>query len=250
MEPTKFKVNTTKGDLRVRKLPADDGELTGITKKKGTIVVVTDEQNGWSKIAEGWVFSGFLLKVEEAVSANPPMQTEETVSAAKPGTAYKFTHQPIIFPAEDKLVLRTAVLPSVKGAMFGMTRTYANGKPKPHQGIDLEVPPGEPVFAVENGVIVDSRVSKDYGKILCLSVTEGTLKGKFFFYAHLNGVNVKIGDRVKAGDRIGLTGSTGNASAMTTIKKGSHLHFEARTVMQAGLGLAGRYDPLPYITLK
>ncbi len=78
MEPTKFKVNTTKGDLRVRKLPASDGELTGIIKKKGTIIVVTDQQNGWSKIAEGWVYSNFLLKVEETVSADKTVTANNT----------------------------------------------------------------------------------------------------------------------------------------------------------------------------
>ncbi len=44
MEAVKFKENTTKGDLRVRKLPDSDGKLTGVTKNNGTIVVVTDEQ--------------------------------------------------------------------------------------------------------------------------------------------------------------------------------------------------------------
>jgi murein DD-endopeptidase MepM/ murein hydrolase activator NlpD len=63
-------------------------------------------------------------------------------------------------------------------------------------------------------------------------------------------VDVKIGDKVNAGDPIGLTGSTGNAKSMTTIRLGSHLHFEGRTVMQAGLGLGGRFDPLPLIRLK
>jgi murein DD-endopeptidase MepM/ murein hydrolase activator NlpD len=238
MEPTKYKVNTSIDDLRIRTTPSLTGELTGITKKHGSIILVLDQQGDWSKIDEGWVFTDLLLKVDN------------TVPDTQPDATYKFTNQPIIFPEKDKLVLRTAALPSVKGAKFGMTRSYPNGKPKPHQGLDLEVSPGEPIFAVENGEIVDSRFSKDYGKILCLKVTDGALKGKFFFYAHLNEVSVKIGTKVKAGDRMGLTGSTGNASNMTTVKSGSHLHFEARTVMQAGLGLAGRYDPLPYIRLR
>jgi murein DD-endopeptidase MepM/ murein hydrolase activator NlpD len=238
MEPTKYKVNTSMDDLRIRETPSLTGKLTGITKKHGSVITVLDQQGDWSKIDEGWVFTDLLLKVD---NTGPVMQPDAT---------YKFTSQPIVFPEKDKLILRTAGLPSVKGATFGMTRKKPDGSPKPHQGIDLEVPPGEPVFAVENGEIVDSRFSKDYGKILCLKVTDGTLKGKFFFYAHLNKVTVTVGTKVKAGDSIGLTGSTGNASNMTTVKSGSHLHFEARTVMQAGLGLGGRYDPLPYIRLR
>jgi murein DD-endopeptidase MepM/ murein hydrolase activator NlpD len=251
MEPVKYQVKSTKADVKVRKLPGAEGKFTGDTLKNGTTVMVMKVKDGWSKIEAGWVYSKYLVKMEEPVTAKPGLTRGiDTTLSRNVVEPAKFTHQPIIFPEKDKLILRTALLASPKGATFGMTRSYADGRPKPHQGIDLEVPPGEPIFAVENGVIVDKRVSKDYGNILCLSVTEGFLKGKFFFYAHLNETHVNIGTKVKAGDRIGLTGSTGNASAMKTIKTGSHLHFEARTVMQAGLGLAGRYDPLPFIRLK
>ncbi len=239
MEPTKYKVNVKQDPLTIRKTP--NGEPTGLSAAKGTILIVDKEENGWSRIAGGyWVSSKFLLKVEEEATVAPP----------RPNAPLKFTHQPIIFPVRDHLILRTAHLASPQGAMFGMTRRYANGKPKPHQGIDLEVPPGEPIFAVEKGTIVDVRFSTDYGKVLCLRVDEGALKGKFFFYAHLNKVSKKIGDKVEAGDIIGLTGTTGNASAMTTISKGSHLHFEGRHEMMAGLGLGGRFDPLPLIRIK
>jgi len=237
MEPTRFKVNVKQSSLIIRKLP--NGEPTGLFAVKGSILTIDKEEDGWSGIVGGgWVSSKFLVKVEDTIA--PP----------KPGVQNKFTHQPIIYPVRDHLVLRTAGLATPQGAMFGMTRKYANGKPKPHQGIDLAVPPGEPIFAVEKGTIVDIRVSADYGKILCLKVDEGQLKDKFFFYAHLNKISVKKGDKVEAGDVLGLTGSTGNASAQTTVAKGSHLHFEGRDIMMAGLGLAGRFDPLPLIRLK
>jgi len=237
MEPTKFKVNVQHDPLTIRKTP--NGEPTGLSAVKGAIVVVDKEENGWSHIPSGWVSTKFLIKV-----------VEEAVAPPKPNAQLKFTHQPIIFPVRDHLILRTAGLATPQGAMFGMTRKHANGKPKPHQGIDLAVPPNEPIFAVEKGTIVDVRVSDAYGKVLCLKVVEGALKDKFFFYAHLNKVTKKIGDKVEAGDILGLTGSTGNASAQTTVNTGSHLHFEGRNIMMTGLGLAGRFDPLPLIRLK
>ena len=49
------------------------------------------------------------------------------------------------------------------------------------------------------------------------------------------------------GEIIGKTGSTGNASAMTTIPKGAHLHFEARSAPLLGVGLTGRMDPIPFM---
>ena len=234
MEPTKFRVNVKNSSLIIRKTPG--GEPTGLFAVKGSILLVDKQDGGWSRIPHGWVSTQYLVKVEET--------TTTTVSNAK------FTHQPIVYPVRDFLVLRTAGLATPEGAKFGMTRKHSNGKPKPHQGIDLAVPPGEPIFAVENGTIVDVRVSTDYGKILCMRVDEGRLKNKFFFYAHLDKVSVKKGDIVKAGDIIGLTGSSGNAKGMTTVKNGSHLHFEGRNEMAPGLGLAGRFDPLSLIRLK
>ncbi|ENY5821349.1 transglycosylase, partial [Acinetobacter baumannii] len=49
------------------------------------------------------------------------------------------------------------------------------------------------------------------------------------------------------GEVIGKTGATGNANKMTTISKGAHLHFEARSAPLLGVGLDGRFDPIPFI---
>jgi len=62
----------------------------------------------------------------------------------------------------------------------------------------------------------------------------------FAFYAHLSVVLVSEGQPVRAGERIALTGATGNASVSAP-----HLHFEIRDVStpSPGLGLKGRLDP-------
>ena len=173
MKPTKFKVNVQQSSLIIRKLP--NGEPTGLFAVKGSIVEVDKEEivmvdkkeTRWSRIASGWVSSKFLLKVEDEVVAPP-----------KPGLQNKFTHQPIIYPVRDFLVLRTAGLATPQGAMFGMTRKHANGKPKPHQGIDLAVPPGEPIFAVEKGTELMGKASE-------VVRTEGrdAAKGSYVYWA-------------------------------------------------------------------
>ena len=61
-------------------------------------------------------------------------------------------------------------------------------------------------------------------------------------------IAVKVGDRVKAGDFVALTGSSGNARTMPTMELGSHLHFEVRESMRPGPGLTGRLDPLKFFT--
>ena len=144
--------------------------------------------------------------------------------------------------------LRTAGLSSVNGARFGMTR---NGGKRAHQGIDLASDEGYRCYAVEDGEIVGLNKGIDnYGYTVTIRLncpSKPQLNGKFAFYAHLDRIDVKIGQKVKAGYQIGLTGDTGNAKGMTTILKGGHLHFELREKQNLGLGLAGRLDPEPYI---
>ncbi|MDV7393952.1 M23 family metallopeptidase, partial [Arthrospira platensis SPKY1] len=73
------------------------------------------------------------------------------------------------------------------------------------------------------------------------------LHNRIAFYSHLSRVDVKLNETVTAGQILGLTGHSGNARAMRTIQTGSHLHFELRTVINAGLGLQNRIDPEPFI---
>lgn len=155
----------------------------------------------------------------------------------------KFLHQPL-HPKHMKL--RTAGLASEESAKFGMVRRRPNGKPRAHQGIDLAVDNGYRCYAVDDGTVAFAAdIPNGYGKQVCLALSSGL----FAFYAHLSRIDVKQGQAVKAGDVIGLTGSTGNAAGMMNEAGGSHLHFEVRDRAQCGLGLAGRLDPLAFVTL-
>ena len=147
--------------------------------------------------------------------------------------------------------LRTAKLASVRGAMFGMTRTNRNGTPRAHQGIDLATDEGYRLYAVEDGEIVGvNKGSNGYGFTITLKIKSANeLNGLFAFYAHCDRIDVTVGQTVKAGQQIGLSGDTGNATGMTTIARGGHLHFELRKKALLGKGLSGRLDPLSYINL-
>ena len=156
--------------------------------------------------------------------------------------------------------LRTAGLASVKSAMFGMVRRNADGSPRAHQGADLAADNGYRCYAVDDGIVTRvERGNNGYGWIVQIQLADTydykDVNGKpqygrvWVFYAHLSEIKVRIGQAVKAGDVIGLTGSTGNARGMTDAARGAHLHFEVRTVERAGLGLAGRVDPLQFFDL-
>ena len=86
-----------------------------------------------------------------------------------------------------------------------------------HQGVDLPYPMGTPVKAAFDGRVRASTYSGGYGKLIIIRHTNGLET----YYGHLSERKVNVGDWVRAGDIIGLGGSTGRSS-------GPHLHFETR----------------------
>lgn len=90
---------------------------------------------------------------------------------------------------------------------------------KMHTGIDYAAPAGTKILAPSDGVVSFSGWKGGYGNTIMLTHENGmeTLYGHMS--AYISGVNV--GKRVKAGDVIGLVGSTGRST-------GPHLHYEVR----------------------
>ncbi len=86
-----------------------------------------------------------------------------------------------------------------------------------HSGSDLDGERGDPIYALSDGVVRMSTSYGAYGKI----VTIRHYNGLESVYSHNTENFVKVGDLVKAGQRIATCGSTGNA-------RGTHLHFEIR----------------------
>lgn len=86
-----------------------------------------------------------------------------------------------------------------------------------HQGVDLPLHTGDPVYAAFSGKVRMSRFNRGYGNLVVIRHENGLET----FYAHLSRRDVEVGDWVEAGDIIGLGGSTGRST-------GPHLHFETR----------------------
>lgn len=86
-----------------------------------------------------------------------------------------------------------------------------------HQGTDVPLSVGTPVKAAFDGRVRLSMRSSSYGNLIVIRHENGLET----YYAHLSKREVESGDWVRAGDEIGLGGSTGRSS-------GPHLHFEVR----------------------
>ncbi|MEU8758453.1 M23 family metallopeptidase [Streptomyces sp. NPDC048659] len=97
-----------------------------------------------------------------------------------------------------------------------------------HSGQDFAVPTGTPVKAAAAGTVVKAGPNGGgdgpaYGNAIVVKHANGT----YSQYAHLSKIQVNVGQQVGAGQRIALSGNTGNSS-------GPHLHFEIRTTPNYG----------------
>lgn len=89
------------------------------------------------------------------------------------------------------------------------------GKRRFHDGLDIAANHGNSVYAYTDGRVIEAGWNGGYGN--CVLIDHGNgLKTR---YAHLSRINVKVGQKIKTGQKIGAVGSTGNST-------GPHLHFE------------------------
>jgi murein DD-endopeptidase MepM/ murein hydrolase activator NlpD len=88
-------------------------------------------------------------------------------------------------------------------------------RPDIHHGVDLDVPTGTPVQAMAGGRIRFAGTMSGFGSVVWIDHSGGMLS----IYAHLSKIEVSAGQSVRAGERIGLSGASGQVTA-------PHLHFE------------------------
>jgi murein DD-endopeptidase MepM/ murein hydrolase activator NlpD len=100
---------------------------------------------------------------------------------------------------------------------FGFRTNPFTGLTQMHEGIDISNQVGTPVIAPADGIISDIGNDLGLGKILVIAHGFGTTTR----FAHLNKFLVKVGQKVKRGEKIAEIGMTGKTT-------GPHLHYEVR----------------------
>ena len=112
-----------------------------------------------------------------------------------------------------------------------------------HTGVDIgwNASPTQDIMSYTGGTVIYTQTGygnaigstgmDSYGNMVQIQYDDGTTG----LFAHLSNVDVKEGDRVEAGQKIGNMGNSGNAS-------GNHLHYEMTDVN------GNRMDPIAYMT--
>lgn len=120
--------------------------------------------------------------------------------------------QSLDFGSSSGLPLGSLGLGGVVKPATGPITTYFGGG---HMGIDIAANMGAPIYAVADGVVIDSGPASGFGLWVRIRHNDGTVTT----YGHNNRNLVSVGQRVSAGQRIADVGSRGNST-------GPHLHFE------------------------
>ncbi len=101
-----------------------------------------------------------------------------------------------------------------------------------HKGLDIKGNTGDPVRCTASGTVEKAEFDGGYGR--CVVINHGN--GLKTVFGHLSEFKVNQGDKVNAGDLIGLVGSSGRST-------GPHLHYEIRYKEES-------IDPQYFLNLK
>ena len=114
---------------------------------------------------------------------------------------------------------------------FGNARVYNGSLNGYHSGTDFRAKVGTPLISSNDGIVVLVKDRFYSGGSVIIDHGHGV----YMCYYHMSSFDVKVGDRVKKGEVIGLSGVSGRVT-------GPHLHFSARV---SGI----QVDPLQLIKL-
>ena len=127
-------------------------------------------------------------------------------------------------PINEVILKGTKVIPSMgSGSLVWPTNGgYVSSQMgmrwgRMHNGIDIARPSNRTIKAADHGVVEFAGWHGGYGNKIVINHNNGMKTT----YAHLSSIDVKVGQKVEKGSKIGVMGSTGHST-------GVHLHFEVR----------------------
>ena len=132
------------------------------------------------------------------------------------------THDPVTGMPKNSMIMRPPATGTVS-SKFGIREDPISGKNTQHNGVDIAMPMGTPVFPVAKGEVIAQTTGGDAGTYVSIEHPDG----KVSEYMHLSRASVKVGDLVSESTEIGKSGGAkGDKGAGKST--GPHLHLQIR----------------------
>jgi len=202
---------------RVRRLDGEVARIGSFDAKLGVMVSGPRERGGQGALAAtgpgpGGAFGDdlgrrlfdFLEALGSRMAVEEVLQQELARSLLE--RKLEFLAKPSLWPAKGYITSGFGD----RSSPFGRGGDF-------HNGVDIKVPMGSPVFAAGAGRVTEADTMTGYG----LRVVVSHDFGLETIYAHLKKTEVKPGQLVKRGQLLGLSGNSGRTT-------GAHLHYEVR----------------------
>ena len=198
-------------DKKKIKVSIDGFFAFGIDRDRKNNVIIKVINNGKTEIIEKKIFKKkYIIQRIDGLppkQVTPPKEVYDRIKADNVliGKARSINSDLTFFKNKFKAPLKNSIVTGVYGS-----QRILNGKPRrPHYGLDFASPEGTPIKAMLDGVVT---LAEDD-----LYFTGGTIifdhgHGVSTLYMHLKDVDVKIGQKVKQGEKIGTVGKTGRST--------------------------------------
>ena len=165
------------------------------------------------------------------VATNPRSNEGQTVQAVETDSENKHYSYPL---KRSEFMLVTS--------SFGMRDDPMNpGAKQMHKGIDIQAKHDEVLATEDKGKVIKVNNNTDGGAGRYVTVEYSRPNGNKYqcTYMHLSRIDVKVGDEVNAGQKLGMSGNTGTRTT------GEHLHFSVKSVSSDGT--KRDIDPAAYL---
>ena len=172
-----------------------------------------------------------FLSEEEEDEVNPRSNEGQTVQAVETDSENKHYSYPL---KRSEFMLVTS--------SFGMRDDPMNpGAKQMHKGIDIQAKHDEVLATEDKGKVIKVNNNTDGGAGRYVTVEYSRPNGNKYqcTYMHLSRIDVKVGDEVNAGQKLGMSGNTGTRTT------GEHLHFSVKSVSSDGI--KRDIDPAAYL---
>jgi len=203
------------------------GDPVVITENSTTVFFGTDLNQ---KVGTT-TFEKFGIKKEVYISKRPREQKPLGIPQSLGGNTKASADKLVATLNDEAKILRELVSTSTKlwTAPFGfpvkdvyITDTYGYARQTgayeiSHKGTDFRAPAGTEIFAINAGEVILAKSFRNYGKTVVIDHGQGVLS----LYMHLSEFRVMEEEKVKKGQTVGLSGSTGYAT-------GPHLHLSVK----------------------